>query len=115
MTRAITTHEALTAALRAIGVEAKIEDTGGGVLCVVAPLPEGGELAVREEAGEWFAALTNEAGGCEWVGTIPSTEALLGWVYGISGRVAVSATSGSSKVLEPARDAARPGSSEGQR
>ena len=86
MAATIAPLEALVAALHTIGVEAKIEDTGGGVLCVVAPLPEGGELAVREEAGEWFAALTNEAGGCEWVGAIPSTEALLGWVYGRASR-----------------------------
>lgn len=108
----ITPHDTLIALLLDSGIEASETDTGGDVRCVIAPLPEGGELAVRAEDGEWCAALTNEAGGVEWVGAIPSTEALLGWVCGISGRVAGLATSGSSAIAEPARDAARPGRSE---
>ncbi|MGI8423144.1 MAG: hypothetical protein ACR2NO_03380 [Chloroflexota bacterium] len=62
MTARISPHDSLIALLHASGIAAKGEDTGGGCLAVIAPLPEGGEAVMSWEGDSWGVSLTNAAG-----------------------------------------------------
>jgi hypothetical protein len=62
------TMEAVADALRAEGISAQSQDTGGGILCVVIDRQDGGTLSWGLANETWGASIENEEG--EHVGEV---------------------------------------------
>lgn len=54
--------EKIAEALKALGLDASAQDTGGGIVCVVVPRGGGGEISWGTADVTWGAVITDEAG-----------------------------------------------------
>jgi hypothetical protein len=54
--------EKIAEALTALGLDASAQDTGGGIVCIVIPRANGGEVSWGTANITWGAVITNEKG-----------------------------------------------------
>jgi len=55
-------EERIAKALTGLGLDASAQDTGGGIVCIVIPRADGGEISWGTADITWGAAITDERG-----------------------------------------------------